>query len=341
VSLWRATIAALLVPRRMGPIAIVCLPLIAAQAHFSDGALGSTALAAAVCALFIAVAPWSWRSLFPAQRLHPVAHLLAYAVVAGLPAILGSGVSAATDIHGVLLEGPANLGMVTALCWVGGWGLARDITLEASLQEQRAHTLALSREAEHAQLLALRAHLDPHFLFNTLNAIAEWCREDPDVAERAILDLSSVLRDILEGITTPTWPLSKELALARAVWTLHLTRDPQWFSIAWDVPEPLPAVDLPPLLLLPLVENAVKHGPAKGHRGVLSLRVEIRDRQLELTLSNPGPYTGPREGGHGVETVRKRLRLSYATDTQFDIRADGDHTQVRIAIPTSSSEPLL
>jgi two-component system, LytTR family, sensor histidine kinase AlgZ len=340
VKLWRATIAALFVPRRLGPIAIVCLSLVFAQAHFSNGDPFSIGLAAVACALFITVAPWSWRSLFPAHRAPPVAHLAAYGLLAGSPAALAYALSTVTDIDGVLLEGSANLAMVSALCWVGGWGLARDITLEASLVAQQARTQALARDAEHAQLLALRAHLDPHFLFNTLNAIAEWCREDPEVAERAILKLSSVLRDLLEGITEPTWPLSKELALARDVWALHQARDPQWFTIAWQVPEPVPAIDLPPLLLLPVVENAVKHGPAKGHRGVLSLHAAICDHRLELTISNPGPYTGPREGGHGVETVRKRILLSYPTDSAFDISANGDQTDVRIVIPTLPSETL-
>ena len=62
----------------------------------------------------------------------------------------------------------------------------------------------MQRDAESARLLALKNHLDPHFLFNTLNAIAEWCRTDGEVAERAVLQLSSMLRVILEGVQQPT-----------------------------------------------------------------------------------------------------------------------------------------
>ena len=69
-----------------------------------------------------------------------------------------------------------------ALFWVGGWGLARDIDFEENLRKERARARELLREKEHAELMALKSHLDPHFLFNTLNAIAEWCRADGRVA---------------------------------------------------------------------------------------------------------------------------------------------------------------
>ena len=85
--------------------------------------------------------------------------------------------------------------------------------LEATQAEEASRGEALTREAEHAQLLALRSHLDPHFLFNTLNAIAEWCRSDGLVAEKAILQLSSMLRTMMTGIQETGWPLAKELEL--------------------------------------------------------------------------------------------------------------------------------
>ena len=81
--------------------------------------------------------------------------------------------------------------------------------LEQHLLASQARAAALEREAEHAQLLALRSHFDPHFLFNTLNAIAEWCREDGLVAERAILALSSMLHTIMTAIRATRWPLAR------------------------------------------------------------------------------------------------------------------------------------
>ena len=108
---------------------------------------------------------------------------------------------------------------------VGGWGLARDIELEAGFSAERQRAERLAESAERASLLALRAQLDPHFLFNTLNAIAEWCREDPAVAEAATLRLASMLRTMLTGIRSATWPLATEIALAQSLFDLYAIRD--------------------------------------------------------------------------------------------------------------------
>ena len=340
MTLWRETIAALLVPRRIFPITVVCLPLIGAQYHFSDHDPAATALAGLVCVVFVAVSPWSWRALFEGDggSLPAPIRVGFYAIVGGVPAVVGFSLPVLFEINDSLLTGGANAIVSAALSWVGGWGLARDIWLERSAREQAARAEALARDADRAHLLAVRAHLDPHFLFNTLNAIAEWCREDPEIAEQAILRLSGILREILGGISTPAWPLAQELDLARNVWSLHRTRDPGWFTVAWEVPEPPPEIAIPPLLLLPVVENAVKHGPALGHHGVLSLRAAVIDDALVITIANPGPYSGPRQGGLGVETVRKRIHLSYAARGSFDIKPHGDRTEVRIVLPITGPE---
>ncbi len=218
-----------------------------------------------------------------------------------LPHLLGVGYTFLTGRESVLVS--------LALFWVGGWGLGRDIEFEAGLERERARAEALSREAERAQLLALRGQLDPHFLFNTLNAIAEWCRTDGEVAERAVLQLSSMLRTILAGVPLASWPLQSELGLCRDLFALHLIRDPGLFTLHIDI-EP-GDLQVPPLLLLPLAENAVKHGPAAGHRGEIRLRLTRTGDTATLTLENPGPYLGPRAGSEGLPTVHKRLALAY------------------------------
>ena len=168
---------------------------------------------------------------------------------------------------------PSSVVICLALFLVGGWGLARDIWLESSLVRSEARAAALAREAERAQLLALRSHLDPHFLFNTLNAIAEWCRDDGEIAERAVLQLSAMLRAVLEGVHAPTWSLREELALVDTLFALHGLRDPQRVRLVRRVPDPLPDVAVPPMVLLPLAENAVKHGVGAGHTGEVVLEV--------------------------------------------------------------------
>lgn len=191
---------------------------------------------------------------------------------------------------------------------------------------------ALEREAERARLLAMRAHLDPHFLFNTLNALAEWTREDPAVAEQGLLRLSALLREVLKGIEAPAWPADRELKLRRDLLELHQLRDPAWFTLDGQVPETVP-VEVPPLLLLPLAENAVKHGPAKGHRGPITVRVAIEVDRLRFALSNHGPFAGRRPGGEGLATLERRLDLAYGSGGRLVVDGDAATTRVTVEAP--------
>jgi two-component system sensor histidine kinase AlgZ len=312
-ELYAETLAGVLAPRRLLPLAVVATPLVVAQFAFSSVKGPATALALAELIVFVLVAPFAWRALFPEESpwsWWPL-RLVAYAVLGGIPAAVGILMPEVFGLGRNFLNVGVNVAVMAGLFWVGGWGLGRDVGLENSLRREQARRAAMEREAEQAQLLALRAHLDPHFLFNTLNAIAEWCQEDPSTAEAAILRLSGLLRELLGGITAPRWPLARELQLARDVWALHRLRDPDWFTVEWDVPEPVPDVDLPPMVLLPLIENAVKHGPAKGHRGVLRLEVQVSNTALDARVSNPGPAGPDREGGTGLSTVRRRIVLAY------------------------------
>jgi len=228
---------------------------------------------------------------------------------------------------------PSSLIVCCTLFLVGGWGLGRDIGLEATLVHERGRADAFEREAEHAQLLALRSHLDPHFLFNTLNAIAEWCREDGEVAERAVLQLSAILRAVLPGVKQPSWPLATEIELVRDLFALHLLRDPDLFTLDWQLPSPLPDVRVPPMILLPIVENAIKHGPASGHRGKVDFVVREEGDLLVVTIENPGPYAGPRPGSDGLPTVERRLELAYSDPAGLRIAGTGDRTRVDVRLP--------
>jgi LytS/YehU family sensor histidine kinase len=317
---------------------VVAGPLIAAQAWFSRMSPSATGLAVVMVALFLAIAPASWRWLFPPD-LRPgwslVPRIAGYVVLGGLPALLAFVVPDILRLESTFLGTWINALVSAALFWVGGWGLARDIEQERAVSRQTARADAAIREAERAQLLAVRSNLDPHFLFNTLNAIAEWTREDPEVAEKAILRLSGVLREVLSGIHAETWPLGRELALVRDVWELHRIRDPGWFTVRWDVDDPPPAFEVPPMILLPLAENAVKHGPAKGRRGELGLRATVEGGALRVEIRNPGEFSGPRPGSAGLPMVEKRLALAYGAGASVAIGPDRGATTVVLEIGRS------
>jgi two-component system, LytTR family, sensor histidine kinase AlgZ len=329
------TVAGLVAPRRLFPIAVVVVPLLALQRSFSYDAM-ALPVGMLMCAAFLLVAPTLWRYFFPLHgaRASRVLGACAYGAAGvglmfgighGVPRVIGMGSTLLTTFPGIIVS--------VALFWVGGWGLARDIDLEHHLRASQARTAALEREAEHAQLLALRSHFDPHFLFNTLNAIAEWCREDGLVAERAILALSSMLHTIMTAIRTTRWPLAKELELIDTLFQMYLLRDPELFVYARDVQAGLEDSDVPPMILLPIAENAMKHGPGAGHRGGVALTVRTDGSTLVIDLVNPGAYRGPRDGGSGLPMVEKRLRLVYGDRAAFAIGADGlDHQRTRVTV---------
>lgn len=334
-GLYWATLKGLSAPRRALPIGLVCATLILSQMQLTPHP-ASGPLAALICALFLLSAPYLWRVLNPtgqgvargALRVGVYAALgivLAYVITIPLPRWLGLGPT--------LLASDTTSYISLALFWVGGWGLGRDLDFEEHLRRERQRAEAMEREAERARLLAVKSHLDPHFLFNTLNAIAEWCRQDGEVAERAILKLSNMLRTVLSGVPLAAWSLTRELELCGALLELHLIRDPEMFRLEQTVAVRTDAHRVPPLILLPLFENAVKHGPAAGRRGTLSLCIDERGGQLRILLENPGEFRGLRDGGSGLLMVERRLELAYSGAASVKIEGLVGRTRVTLSLP--------
>lgn len=336
-SLVRSTWLALLAPKRLAPILVVSVPLLVSQGFWSRNPATAVPLGVAMVLAFLLVAPVSYRVLFPdgLELSHGAVRLVLYGLTgAGVILSLGAGVPKLLHLPPTFLTERLSLAVSVALYLVGGWGLARDIGFEARIAR-------LTQEAETARLLALRAHLDPHFLFNTLNAIAEWCRTDGVVAEAAVLKLSSMLRTLLEGTQRPLWPLARELELAKTLCELHLMRDPALFTLALQLPSPPPAIDLPPLSLLTLVENAITHGAAKGHRGPLALTVTAApDGGVDVTIENEGPFAGPRPGGVGLAAVERQLQLAFGGRAALQLGAAGaTRTRAVLHVPPPRSPP--
>jgi len=334
-SIVRRTLLALLEPKRLVPILVVCVPLCWVQQRYSREPLALW-VGVAMCAAFVLVAPVSYRVLFPEglDFSHGAVRVLLYGAMGiGVIFMVGSWIPRELGIRDTFLTVRSSLMIDTALFLVGGWGLGRDIGMEARLERERERAAALEREAEQAQLLALRSQLDPHFLFNTLNAIAEWCRTDGETAERAVLELSSLLRAVLSGVKEASWPLARELELSKALLSLHLRRDPRMFTLDWDVADEATSIRVPPMILLPLVENAVKHGPAKGHRGALVVRARREEGALVVRVENQGPFGGPREGSHGLPTVERRLALAYDGAASLDVHGEEGRTVAILELP--------
>jgi hypothetical protein len=323
---------ALLAPRRLVPMLVVSVALLVAQAEYSDEPL-AVPLGVLMCVAFLCIAPVSWRILFDEPMAWPRASVVTAiygAIGVGVVSGLGLVLPKWLGMHATLMTTPSNLAVCVALFVVGGWGLGRDLGLEDRLRHEAARADRMQRRVEETQLLAIRSHLDPHFLFNTLNAIAEWCVVDGAIAEQAVLQLSKMLRTILGGVRREAWTLEEELALCDTLCALHQLRDP---SLRMRREGATIEAQVPPLLLLPLMENAIKHGHSAGHRGEITLSVRRVDDRVSISLSNPGPYRGPRPGSDGIPTLERRLDLVYPQVATFRIAGVGDHTVAELDLP--------
>ena len=330
---WRA----LLLPRRALPIGLVAAPLLAAQAVYGRSLL-ALAIGGVLFVLFVVLGPAGWRA---SRHASPPLALAAYGAL-GIVCVYGGGIALPTafDLEWSYFTDIPSLGILLGLFWVGGWGLGRDIDLESGLAQAERRAEALERERERAELLAVRSQLDPHFLFNALNAIAEWCQQDPAVAEAALLRLARMLRTVLEGVHVAAWPLKRELALLDHLMEIHAVRDPDRFCAERHGWESAPDLPVPPLLLLPLVENAFKHGPSAGHAGPVVVRVELRKGGVAVVVENPGPFTGPRPGGHGLPMVEKRVLLAYEGAASVVVEQISDQpprTRATLVLPGAPS----
>jgi LytS/YehU family sensor histidine kinase len=252
---------------------------------------------------------------------------------AAVIATAGLLVPALVDLRSSFLTVESSLLVSLGLYYVGGFGLGRDIELELALERERRRTEMLLRQAEHAQLLAIRAHLDPHFLFNTLNAIAEFCREDGAAAERAILELSSMLRALMEGLRTPSWPLERDVGLARSLGRLYAARDPEKLVFEEDVESEALGREVPAMILLPAIENAWKHGPSRGRRGPVRLVVRAGARDTTIRVENAGSFEGRRDGGEGLAMIETRLGVAFGGAARFRIESEGERTVATFVLP--------
>jgi two-component system sensor histidine kinase AlgZ len=204
---------------------------------------------------------------------------------------------------------------------------------------QRLGLLVLTRDAE---LRALRAQVDPHFLYNSLNSISALTSRDPAGARQMCLLLADFLRNTLDVSSRAHIPLRDELALADQFLTIEQVRFGPRLRIERHIDEAAASqCRVPPLILQPLVENAVTHGIAgllEG--GAIRLDVARRNGRLAIVLENPRDVAAtpsPRQG-LGLENVRQRLWAVFGRAATLETRADVERFTVELDLPWSAHE---
>lgn len=210
-----------------------------------------------------------------------------------------------------LLEGVLVYGAIAGVCYL--------LQIDRRLEAQR-------QLAARAQLQALRARLNPHFLFNTLHSITSIVRKDPTAGEDALVRLGALLRYVLEAGDRPSDDVTfeEELQFARSYLALEQLRLGARLQVVEDIdPDVLECV-MPALTLQPLLENAVRHGLAPRARGgTVTLRATLAGDRVSLVVSDDGvgasPESVPGTGGRGLGLVRQRLALRFGREDALQI----------------------
>jgi len=185
-----------------------------------------------------------------------------------------------------------------------------------------------------AQLAELQSRIRPHFLFNTLNTALSLVRLDPARAEGVLEDLAELFRVALadqgESVT-----LAEEVELAKRYLAIEQIRFGERLKVSWELDPDAGHARVPPLLLQPLVENAVRHGVEPANEGgVIRVRTRIKLGAAVVSITNSVPTTPSRPGsGMALHNVRRRLQLMHDVAAQFETRRDRDVFRVQIVVP--------
>ena len=209
--------------------------------------------------------------------------------------------------------------------------------LQAFEESAAAARKALEAEVAHreAELRALRAQIDPHFLFNSLNSISGLIAPHPERARHMCQLLADFLRDSLALGGSRRIPLAREVGLAEQYLHVEQVRFGQRLAVHTSVATECAGVPVPPLILQPLVENAVRHGIAtRLEGGIVEIAAHLAGERAVIVVRNPRDLEGSRRGtGLGVENVRRRLGASFGDRASLSIEAGPESYRVSVTLP--------
>jgi len=214
------------------------------------------------------------------------------------------------------------------------------------VQEKERQEEQLRALATEAELKALKAQINPHFLFNTLNTIAELIHADSAMAEATVERLAEMFRYVLNGSERGLVPLEEELAFLDDYIEIVGVRFGDRLRVTQDIAPAALDLFLPSLILQPLVENAVRHGQGAGGSIDLSVSVGIDCEQAVIAISDQGPgmpesHVLGKGPGHGLYNVDQRLRKTYGGAYGLQIGPNQPRgTIVTVRIPVGVGTPV-
>ncbi|HWX94193.1 MAG TPA: histidine kinase [Terriglobales bacterium] len=347
------------------PLAAILLYLLASPGGLSVGQ--ALVMVLPLCLVYAFMCLSAWYSCRGAplgnssfQRL-ALTHLLAAVVISGVWVAIGKGLATLLASFDVFRGLGRNFSQALPLLFVSGvmiylLAVAMHYVLLSVEQSQQAEKRVIEARvlARDSELKALKAQVNPHFLFNSLNSISALTSIDAGRAREMCILLADFLRKTLGLGEKTVIPLREELALVHSFLSVEKVR----FGARLRVEEKIAAEALeyavPPLLLQPLVENAVAHGISNLTEGGW-IRLEVRDGEnrggdvsgpddavgeLVIEVENNFDPEMPRRRGTGVglANVRQRLTARYGERARFDVRTEGERFRVTLALPAEKTE---
>lgn len=236
------------------------------------------------------------------------------------------------------------LGPGEAVAFFGGlllMGMNLGVKLYFKTQEDREQQERLEKQDLERQLEYLRYQVNPHFFMNTLNNIHALVDINPERAKTTIVELSKMMRYILYEGDKKYIPVQREALFLNNYIELMRLRYSSRVSINLDMPEMMPDVMLPPLLLIIFVENAFKHGVSYAAPSFIDIKVEVTQDKLKFRCRNSRQEQKPDEkkkkGGVGLANARRRLDLLFPNRYNLEIKENDKEYDVQLEIPLSKN----
>jgi hypothetical protein len=276
-----------------------------------------------------------WLLTDVARRLlwpnRPAPTLLLISVLLGaLPIAWLGGTWTASRLLGLRwrAEGSLSSLLITAgagfLATIYFWEREKMAELEAKAAHEKSRAEIVERQIAEARLKLLQTQIEPHFLFNTLANLQVLIHSNPERARLMLDHLDGFLRAALTAARKEETTLADEFALLRNYLEILAIRMGPRLQFRLELPDSLAAAALPPMLLQPLVENAVKHGiDPKLEGGEITVSAERAGGILVLKVSDTGAGLGPASPGTGIEHVRQRLKAVYGGRASLEIADNG------------------
>ena len=204
-------------------------------------------------------------------------------------------------------------------------------------QKQQLDTLKLEALVRELELKTIKAHINPHFIFNSLNGIRALIDEDPTRARNAITELSNILRSSMQTDKLESVSLEKELNIVKDYLALENMRFEDRLRVEYEIDEDTLDQPVPPMMLQTLVENAIKHGISKQITGgKIRIVSDFKDSYHELAVQNTGKLVnGTAKGdGFGLPSTLNRLSLLYGEKARFSIKQlTTEVVEARVMLP--------